>query len=74
VAELVTEWTEKNGFNIPPEIIDSFPKNLFECGSITDDSILQISSNDLVKQFSTFEPSKGGIKVACKEPNNGAMP
>ncbi|HEV2695451.1 MAG TPA: hypothetical protein VG347_21325 [Verrucomicrobiae bacterium] len=72
VAELFFEWAEKKGVSIPPELVDSFTKNLFD--NVSSDGRLHPADqlSDLVKQFSTIEVSKGGVKVSRKvEKENG---
>jgi hypothetical protein len=68
VAELLFEWAEKKGINLPPELINSFTKNLFE----SPDSNTKLHPSDqladLLKQVSSLEMGKNGMKLTRSEP------
>jgi len=63
VAELLFEWETKKEPAIPPELVRSFTKNLFESSS--PDTRLHPADQlaDLLKQVSSLEISKGGMKM-----------
>jgi hypothetical protein len=67
VAELFFEWAEKKGVSIPPELVASFTRNLFE--GVTADSRLHPADQltELLKQVSTLEVSKGAFKITKAE-------
>lgn len=68
VAELLFEWVEKKGITMPPELVASFTKNLFE--GMSADSRLHPADQltELLKQVSSLEVSKGAFKVTKTEP------
>ena len=67
IAELFFEWAEKKGINMPPELVGSFTKNLFD-GTVTDGRLHPTDQlADLLKQVSSLEVTKGGIKMTKRE-------
>jgi hypothetical protein len=70
VAELFFEWAEKKGVSIPPELVASFTRNLFEGVGV--DSKLHPADQltELLKQVSSLEVSKGAFKMTKAEPRN----
>jgi hypothetical protein len=67
VAELFFEWAEKKGISMPPDLVGSFTKNLFDPTS-SDGRLHPLDQfNDFLKQVSTVEVSKGTVKVTKKE-------
>jgi hypothetical protein len=67
VAELFFEWAEKKGVNMPPELVGSFTKNLFDVTASDGRLHPMDQMQDLIKQFSTLEVTKGGVKVVRKD-------
>lgn len=68
VAELLFEWVEKKGIAMPPELVASFTRNLFE--GLSADSRLHPADQltELLRQVSSLEVSKGAIKMTKTEP------
>jgi hypothetical protein len=63
VAELFFESAEKKELTMPPQLVASFTKNLFD-GATLDGKLHPMDQlNDLIKQFSSLEVNKGGVKI-----------
>jgi cation transport ATPase len=67
VAELFFEWADKKDRNMPPELVASFTRNLFEGADLDGRLHPADQLNDMIKQFSTLELGKNGIKVTRKD-------
>lgn len=63
VAELFFEAAEKKETKMPPELVESFTKNLFDATSLDGKLHPMDQMGDLIKQFSSLEVNKGGVKI-----------
>lgn len=68
VAELFFEWAEKKGINMPPDLVNSFTKNLFDPTTLDGRLHPLDQFNDFLKTISSVEMSKGTVKVTKKAP------
>ncbi len=66
VAELLFEWAEKKGITMPPDLLSSFTKNLFEPMAQDGRHHPIDQFNDFLKQVSMIEIGKGSVKVTKK--------